>query len=39
LNPKEFSDVTLRELTGYLLDLVEHQIERKLKAREMLETA
>lgn len=39
LNSKEFSELTLRELTKYLLDLLEHQIERKLKAREMLETA
>jgi len=39
LNPKDFSEATLRELTKYLLDLLEHQIERKLKAREMLETA
>ena len=29
----------LRELSRYLLDLIEHQIERKLVSREMLETA
>jgi len=29
----------LRELTRYLLDLIEHQIERKLVSRGMLETA
>jgi DNA repair protein RecO (recombination protein O) len=29
----------LRELSRHLLDLLEHQIERKLVAREMLETA
>ncbi|HEV2420989.1 MAG TPA: DNA repair protein RecO [Candidatus Acidoferrales bacterium] len=39
LAPGEFSEATLRDLTRYLLDLLEHQIERKLKAREMLETA
>lgn len=38
LNPKDFPESTLREITKYLLDLLEHQIERKLKAREMLET-
>jgi DNA repair protein RecO (recombination protein O) len=39
LNFKEFLEPTLRELTKYLLDLLEHQIERRLKAREMWETA
>lgn len=29
----------LRELSRYSLDLIEHQIERKLVSREMLETA
>ena len=39
LNTKDFLAPGLRELTKYLLDLLEHQIERKLKAREMLESA
>lgn len=38
LSSEDFSAPALRELTTYLLDLLEHQIERKLKAREMLET-
>lgn len=37
LQAKDLSGAALRELTKYLLDLLEHQIERKLKAREMLE--
>lgn len=32
-----FNSPSLRELTNYLLDLLEHQIERKLKSRELLE--
>lgn len=39
LNSKSFSVLRLYELTNYLLDLLEHQIERKLKARGMLEIA
>lgn len=34
---REFDPAPLRELTNYLLDLLEHQIERKLKSRELLE--
>lgn len=37
LDAKEFSTSALKELMKYLLDLIEHQIERKLNAREMLE--
>lgn len=33
----EFNPASLRELRNYLLDLLEHQIERKLKSRELLE--
>ena len=32
-------EAALRELSRYSLDLIEHQIERKLVSREMLETA
>ncbi len=39
LDAKDFAKPALQELTKYLLDLVEHQIERKLNAREMLESA
>jgi DNA repair protein RecO (recombination protein O) len=39
LNAADFAGGASRELTKYLLDLVEHQIERKLNAREMLEKA
>lgn len=39
LEPKEFPGPALWEITKYMLDLVEHQIERKLKARELLELA
>ncbi|MFZ0638575.1 MAG: DNA repair protein RecO [Candidatus Acidiferrales bacterium] len=39
LDAKDFAKSALQELTKYLLDLVEHQIERKLNAREMLESA
>jgi DNA repair protein RecO (recombination protein O) len=38
LQTKDFGVPALKELTKYLLDLLEHQIERKLKAREMLES-
>lgn len=38
LEAKDFAKPALQELTRYALDLVEYQIERKLKAREMLET-
>ena len=34
-----FSKPALHALTQYSLDLIEHQIERKLKAREILESA
>jgi len=34
-----FPKVALHALTEYSLDLIEHQIERKLKAREILESA
>lgn len=34
---RELKSEPLRELTNYLLDLLEHQIERKLKSRELLE--
>jgi DNA repair protein RecO (recombination protein O) len=37
LDAKNFEVGALKELTKYLLDLIEHQIERKLNAREMLE--
>jgi DNA repair protein RecO (recombination protein O) len=39
LTGKDFAASALKELTKYLLDLLEHQIERKLNTREMLETA
>ena len=39
LEPKEFPGPALWEITKYMLDLIEHQIERKLKARELLEMA
>lgn len=35
----DFSVPAVKELTKYSLDLIEHQIERKLKSREMLETS
>lgn len=34
---KELDRILLRELTSYVLDLLEHQAERKLKSRELLE--
>jgi hypothetical protein len=37
IESREFDPAVLRELTKYLLDLLEHQIERKLKSRELLE--
>jgi DNA repair protein RecO (recombination protein O) len=39
LSSSDFNKPALRVLTEYLLDLVEHQVERKLKAREILESA
>ena len=39
LNSKDFSTSAPEELKQYLLNLIEHQIERKLKARELLESA
>ena len=39
LDARDFAKPVLQELTKYLLDLVEYQIERKLNAREMLENA
>lgn len=37
--PSDFSKSALNALSEYSLDLIEHQIERKLKAREILESA
>ena len=37
IESRESDPASLRELTKYLLDLLEHQIERKLKSRELLE--
>lgn len=39
LSSSDFTKPVLHALTEYLLDLVEHQVERKLKAREILESA
>lgn len=39
IEPSAIPKPALRELSRYLLDLIEHQIERKLVSREMLETA
>ncbi|HEV2305177.1 MAG TPA: DNA repair protein RecO [Candidatus Acidoferrales bacterium] len=39
LSSSDFTKPALHVLTEYLLDLVEHQVERKLKAREILESA
>lgn len=37
IESREPEAASLRELTKYVLDLIEHQIERKLKSRELLE--
>lgn len=37
IKPDAFGKSALRELTNYLLDLIEHQTERKLVSRGMLE--
>jgi DNA repair protein RecO (recombination protein O) len=39
LDTEDFGAAALKELTRYLLDLIEHQIERRLNTREMLESA
>jgi len=39
LGPSVFPKAALHALTEYSLDLIEHQIERRLKAREILERA
>lgn len=39
IEASSISRTALRELSRYSLDLIEHQIERKLVSREMLETA
>lgn len=39
LKPSSFPKAALHALTEYSLDLIEHQIERKLKAREILKSA
>jgi hypothetical protein len=39
IEASSISKAALRELSRYSLDLIEHQIERKLVSREMLETA
>lgn len=39
LDAKQFGPATVKELTTYSLDLIEQQIERRLNARAMLESA
>jgi hypothetical protein len=36
--PEPLSDRAARELTDAMLDVIEHQIDRKLKSRELLES-
>ena len=38
LDEKAISQVAAREVTDVMLDVIEHQIDRKLKARELLES-
>jgi recombinational DNA repair protein (RecF pathway) len=38
LAEQDWPAAPLNELNGYLLDLIEHQIERKLAARRLLES-
>jgi DNA repair protein RecO (recombination protein O) len=39
LNQEEFPEGNMRELSGYLLDVIEHHTERKLRTRPLLEVS